>query len=157
MAVVFSVAVTVVIAGFLWFYIVRPILEDYGIMAPRAVSYYQADEPSPVRVMSRSPAIDLPSAASVLETDAGRTPDGRTLSKPKAEEYLTLCKLMRAAGINRDDALSAFKACGIPFNSNVWRDAAPPPPADDYRTPIVGRPTRAVFETDPELAYEPPE
>lgn len=32
---IFAIAVTIVIAGWLWFYIVRPILEDFGLIEPR--------------------------------------------------------------------------------------------------------------------------
>lgn len=53
MATLFGIAVTIVILGVLWFYVARPILEDFGIISPRAVSYYQVDEPATVRVMSR--------------------------------------------------------------------------------------------------------
>ena len=41
MGTVFSVAVTIMILGFLWFFVARPILEDYGVIAPRAVNDYQ--------------------------------------------------------------------------------------------------------------------
>ena len=98
-------------------------------------------------VMSRSDDNSSPIAASSLGTDAGRTPDGRTPAKRKAEEYFTLCQLMRAYGIKRDEALAAFKACDIPFSSDLWRDAAPPEP--EQRTPIAGRPTDADFPFEP--------
>jgi hypothetical protein len=48
-ATLFSVLVTIVIIGFLWFYIARPILEDYGVLAPRSVNGFQ----EAVSVMSR--------------------------------------------------------------------------------------------------------
>lgn len=98
-------------------------------------------------VMSRSDDNSSPIAASSLGTDAGRTPDGRTPARPKAEQYFTLCQLMRTYGIKRDEALAAFKACDIPFSSDLWRDAAPPEP--EQRTPIAGRPTDADFPFEP--------
>lgn len=36
-ALIFSILVTIVIAGWLWFYIARPILEDYGVIKDDAV------------------------------------------------------------------------------------------------------------------------
>jgi hypothetical protein len=53
MGVTFSVLVLLVGVGFLWFYVVRPILEDYNIIAPRIVNDYQIEQPQPIRVMSR--------------------------------------------------------------------------------------------------------
>jgi len=80
----------------------------------------------------------------------------------KAEQLLTLYKLMRQAGIGRDDAQAAFKASGLPFNNNVWRDAEPPARAaqvddDEFVTPFAGRRTRASYYPDqPELEYQSP-
>lgn len=144
MAILFSILVSIVILGWLWFYIARPILEDYGVLAPReAVNHYQDSAPV---VMSRSED-ESAVLASSPKTDATQTPYRPTPNKSKAEEYLTLCQLMRAHGVKRDDALAVFQTCGIPFNSNVWRDAAPPEPAQI--TPIAGRPTDADFPYEP--------
>jgi hypothetical protein len=65
----------------------------------------------------------------------------------KAEELLTLYRLMRGAGIKREDAQAACAACGLPFNNNVWARADPPPPA--RITPVAGRPTDADFPYQP--------
>ena len=109
------------------------------------------------QLMSRWVAGEVAPAASSLETDARQPPDAPAPPKIRAEELLTLCKLMRLAGIKREDAQAAFTASGLPFNNNVWASAAPPPPADDYRTPIAGRATSADYYPDePELAYRPP-
>ncbi len=106
-------------------------------------------------LMSRwTPAERAPRPSS-LETDARRTPDAPPLPKMKAEELLTLYKLMRVAGIKREEAQAAFTQSGLPFNNNVWTRAAPPP--DSYRTPIAGRTTSADYYPDePELVYRPP-
>jgi len=43
-ATIFSILVTIVIAGWLWFYVVRPILEDYGIIRSDEVMSSTPDE-----------------------------------------------------------------------------------------------------------------
>lgn len=49
MATLFIIGVSIVIAGWLWFYVVRPILEDYGVIEPRVMSgdadFEDADRP----------------------------------------------------------------------------------------------------------------
>jgi len=143
MGVAFSILVTIVIAGFLWFWIVRPILEDFNLIAPRSVNDYE--EAAPI-VMSRSEDNAPASLRPSLET--GNQTDRQTEQVPRirAEELLTLYRLMRAAGIGREEAAAAFKASGLPFNNNVWRDATPEEPP--HVTPIVGRATNAQFDHD---------
>lgn len=108
-------------------------------------------------VMSRpsdtTPPIDRPSLEDRRETDARQTPIVLPERKIKAEELLTLYALMRRYNIPREAAAAAFKAVDLPFNSNVWRDAAPE--EDVQVTPIAGRPTPAKFHDDPELEYQP--
>lgn len=41
MAILFAILVTILIAGWLWFFILRPILEDYRLLHPRIVNHYQ--------------------------------------------------------------------------------------------------------------------
>ena len=95
------------------------------------------------KLMSRAEEAPTQSLPSSLETDARQTRD----AKPRAEEYLTLCKLMRRHGISREDAQAAFSANGLPFNNNVWASAKPPPAA--RVTPVAGRPTDADFPYQP--------
>lgn len=155
MAVVFSVAVTVVIAGFLWFYIVRPILEDYGIIAPRAVSYYQVDDPATVRVMSRQEEQTVKQTKQTAQTDAdlwmGRVQVDRTKT--------ALIELLVYSGWNVGEIRALLKGdsgvLGQEIDSARKRLGITPPAP--HITPIANRPTRAVFEQDPELAYEPPD
>lgn len=50
MATAFGILVTIVIVGFLWFYIARPILEDFGVIAVKeyvAIPGESAPEPEP--------------------------------------------------------------------------------------------------------------
>lgn len=111
-----------------------------------------------LRVINQGKLLDeqdkLPRAPSAMERYG--------VAKPKSgfteDQLLTLYVLLRTSGVTRDRATPALKAAGIPVNNNLWTRAAPtPPPAEDgeYRTPIAGRATSAVFETG-ELAYEPP-
>jgi hypothetical protein len=158
-AILFSVCVSLLVAGWLWFYIVRPMLEGFGwITDDDTVNDY--DDVAPV-VMSRSDAEPSSSWRPSLET-AIQT-DRQTDLEPriKAEQLLTVFKLMREAGISREAAAAAFKASGLPFNNNVWAKAEPPTkaPAGDepaYVTPIAGRATNARFETDPDFPYQAP-
>jgi len=94
-------------------------------------------------LMSRVKEAPAQSSPSSLETDARQTRDALAPPRMKAEELLTLCRLMRSAGINREDAQAAFMASGLPFNNNVWASAKPPPPP--HITPVAGRPTDADF------------
>lgn len=155
MAVLFAICTFILTTGFLWFWIVRPIMEDYGLIHPRGtVSDYLDSGPS---LMSREGDGAPLSSPSSLETQ--NQTDRQTEQTPpiRAEQLLTLYKTMRAAGISREDAQSACKASGLPFNNNVWAKAAPAAqPESQYITPIVGRRTSAVFETDQDFPYQSP-
>jgi hypothetical protein len=123
-------------------------LEDFGV-----INVNDNHQAAPV-VMSRSDNTPAQSPRPSLET--GNQTDGQTDMQPRirAEQLLTVYKLMRAAGIGREDAAAAFKAAGLPFNNNVWRDAEP---KSEHVTPIVGRPTSARFDiTDPDYPYQAP-
>lgn len=120
---------------------------------------------SDVDNMSSVGSDTLPSRSLSLETEPQTDRQTEQTAKIRAEELLTLFKLMRKAGIGREDAQAACKASGLPFNNNVWRDAAPPSKAvqpadendDELITPYAGRRTRASYYPDqPELEYESP-
>lgn len=114
-------------------------------------------EPNPAAIMSRPESAAPPFAPSSLRTDDGRTETTAPQPRFTEDQLLTLYALLRSSGVTRDRATAALKAAGIPVNNNLWTRAAPPLPTEDgeYRTPIAGRPTAAVFETG-DLAYEPP-
>jgi hypothetical protein len=149
-ATLFAIGVGILTIGWLWFYIVRPMLEDFGWIVNDTA------DSAPVTMSSKEK--DAPVLALSSKTDAGQTPDRPAPGKPKAEQYLTICRVMREAGINRDVAQAAFKACDLPFNNNVWRDAAPPVGDDDVLvTPYAGRRTRAsYYPDDPDLEFQAP-
>lgn len=152
-ATLFGLCVFILFVGWLWFYIARPILVD-------VVNTYRVDD---VDNMSSAAYSEPPSRGPSLETDSETDRQTEQTPKIKAEELLTVCKLMRAHGIGREDAQAAFKASGLPFNNNVWRDAAPaskPTQEEDddvLITPYAGRRTKAsYYPDDPELEYRAP-
>lgn len=147
-AMIFAGGVTILIIGFLWFYIARPMLEDFGLIVNDI-------EDEAIHVMSRSDVVSPPSAPSSLGTD-GAT-DGRTAqpARVNAEQLLTLYKLMREHGIKRDEAASALRVAGLPLSNDVWANAAPDD--DVLVTPYAGRRTRAsYYPDDPELEFKSP-
>lgn len=157
MAELFAICVVIVIAGVVWFHVVRPILVDFGVIG--VDESVKDNEPTPPDIMSRPESAVPPFAPSSLRTDDGRTET--TASQPKftEDQLLTLYVLLRSSGVTRDRATPALKAAGIPVNNNLWTRAAPPHPAEDgeYRTPIAGRPAdAALFRESGELAHEPP-
>jgi hypothetical protein len=151
-AVIFAGLVCFLTIGFVWFWIARPILEDCGVIR---VNDYEDDAPV---VMSRSEVDAAPSLRLSKETAIETDRQTEQTPRIKAEDLLTLCKLMRAAGIGREDAQEAFRVSGLPFNNNVWAKAIPSQGSAEssYVTPIVGRPTSARFETDADFPYQAP-
>jgi hypothetical protein len=82
--------------------------------------------------------------------------DGRTDPQPIALKPATLdiCKDLRAHGYNRDQARAFLRMVDRSLGNDTWAAAAP----DEQVTvtPIVGRPTRAVFREEGPLRYEDP-
>lgn len=152
-ATLLAFGVTILSAGWLWFYIARPILEAYGVIR---VNDYEATAPV---VMSRSEDSAALSRPLSPQTDSGQTDRPPLQTQPGRAELLTLYKTLREAGISREKVRPVLKAVGIPLDNNLWADAAPAEPdatAASYVTPIVGRATSARFETDPEFPYQAP-
>lgn len=148
MAALFAVAVTILIAGWLWFYVARPILEGWGLIVVNG-----SEEERPV-VMSPAPPAIVAEVPSSLQTDGPQTPDRPTMAVPNQDKILDIFRVMRAAGLKRDAVSVPWRAAGLPFDNNLWAKAAPE--EEMQVTPIAGRPTPAKFEHDPALAYEPP-
>lgn len=153
-ATLFAVGVSILILGWLWFYIVRPILEDYGvIVAPERVKDYE--DAAPV-VMSRSGDAAPEKVPPSLQTDDRQTTDRPMMPVPTPNEMLDIFRVLRAAGVKREALQGAWRAAGLKLDNNLWRDAAPTPAEPVTVTPIAHRPTNAQFQSDPEFAYEPP-
>src|SRR6188508_3242885 len=68
-AILFSGMVAFLAIGLLWFYILRPMLEDFGIIS---VSDYEEATPA---LMSRAAQDRAPSMPSSLQTDSRQTAD----------------------------------------------------------------------------------
>lgn len=147
---IFGMGVLILAAGFVWFWIARPILEGCGII--RDVSDYQEEAPALMSRVEDSAALYSPSS---LQTDSRQTDRQPTQAQPGRAELLTLYQTMRAAGISREKARPVLKGVGLPLDNNLWADAAPTEDAA-HVTPIVGRRTSAQFETDPEFPYVAP-
>lgn len=132
-----------------------------GPVNPRRPMYHivkGSEDRAPV-VMSRSEYDAAGSGLSSHRQTELQTDRQPQTAQPSRAELLTLYKTMRAAGIPRETARPALKAVGVPLDNNLWVEAAPPEkPAEQgpvHLTPIVGRPTSAKFETDPDYPFEP--
>lgn len=138
--------------GVLWFYVARPMLEDFGLLRPReSVNDFAEDAPE---IMSRDGALPV-DVSPVVPTDGRASDAGRTEPQPAytTEQLLTHYQWLRRLGAKRDEARPHLKAMGIPLHNDLWARAAPPPQAV---TPIAGRPydpARYHYE-DPDLRYQ---
>jgi hypothetical protein len=154
---VFAILVTIVIAGFLWFYIVRPILEDYGI-----IKEGEGVKPSQV-VMSRAPSPPPPDQRPEPEpARSASEPHGTTFDGSENQRELVL-NADEIEAVNRmikhnTTAAKPSKSSTIQAGFGVSRGGSAayvrasliydtlfgqPEPA--VMTPIAGRRTRAKF------------
>lgn len=125
----------------------------YGL---RDVNDYADDD---TNVMSRSDDNDMRLSPSVSQTDEVQTSDRPMMPKPTPDKMLDIFKVLRAAGIDRDELRGPWRAAGLPLDNNLWAKAKPAAPEDDdvLITPYAGRRTKASFYPDePELEYKPP-
>lgn len=111
--------------------------------------------PTP-RVMSRSNNAPAPSIPSSLETDGVQTRDQTNEAAARRLKLLDTYKPLRKLGMSRDDARAFLHRLDIPLDNNLWAEAAPAADDAPHVTPIVGRPTSAKFETDPDYPYQSP-
>lgn len=115
----------------------------------------KASPESDPRVMSRSDESAAPSSPSSLQTSGVQTPDQTDDPAVKRAKLLDTYRPLRKLGMGRDDARAFLKPWGIPLDNNLWAEAAPAAEESVHVTPIVGRPTRARFETDADHPYLP--
>lgn len=146
----FAIAVSIVIAGVLWFHVIRPILEDYGV-----ISTGEGVNTSGAEITSSAREDAIESAPPSLQTEVRRDQDQTDDPKARRAKLLDTYRALRKLGMSRDDARALLKPWGIPLDNNLWTQAAPPPEEPVSLTPIAGRPTSAEFR-DPELTYQPP-
>jgi hypothetical protein len=151
--ILFSILVTIVIIGFLWFYIARPFLEDFGIIR---VNTFEEDEAC---VMSRPADSDTPSSSSSLETDNRQTAQTPMIPLPSRAVMLDTFRLLRNYGIPREEARPIIKALGLPLDNNLWTEAMPrndalPDPPRVLQVRDNGSAPRAI-PFDPDYPYRP--
>lgn len=139
--------VSVLCVGVLWFYIVRPMLEGFGLIAPQVSSDLPA---APAEIMSNEARNDAPSLASDHRPDA--RPRDETPARPKAtdEQFLTLFEVFKAAGYSREEARSILRPFGVPVDNNLYSRAPKPP------EPMGGDPRIKVppYQRPPQTADE---
>lgn len=104
-------------------------------------------------VMSRHDEGAGPYFPQSLQTDGAQTPDQTEIAALRRAKLFDTYRTLRELGMSRDAARAFLKPWNIPVDNNLWADAAPP--EDEHRTPIVGRPTNAKFETDADYPYQP--
>lgn len=91
-------------------------------------------------------AVDVATLASSL-TEAQYIELGARLRDRRGKPVFSGKKLYTLAGGNHDEFLASMRR---------WRGDEPTEEEPGYTTPIVGRPTAARFETDPEYPYQAP-
>lgn len=145
----------VLIRIFAWLTDVREAGGPVAYVRQTSVRYVvKHSQDAPPVVMSRTPINDRPSMPSSVQTDGVQTPDQTEDTAARRQKLLDTYRPLRKLGMSRDDARVFLSRWNIPLDNNLWADAAPPD--DVHRTPIVGRPTSAVFETDPDYPYQAP-
>lgn len=119
------------------------------------------DDAAPV-VMSRSEESAPSSSPSSLQTDETQTADRPMIPKPTPDKMLDIFKVLRAAGVDREELRGPWRAAGLPLDNNVWAKAKPTAlvteDEDDVLiTPWAGRRTsKKFYPDDPDLEYKAP-
>jgi len=150
----FSAGVVILFAGFIWFYVARPMLVDFGWIRDEDVN--DIDDRAPV-IMSRSEDKPARLSPSSLETAELQTPDQTAPKKYQPHELLTVYTTMKHAGISRDAARAALNAIGVPLDNNLWARVPAKEDDDTLITPYAGRVTkRSFYPDDPDLEYKAP-
>lgn len=162
----FSIAVTILGIGFLWFFVARPILEDYGVIEPRAVKDYQLTAEFAPPVMSREivqtipvpdPMVSVPLSGTQLDT----AEIAYNLTEDQILEVLALARDAKGKYLYSGKKIYALVGGNYGQFLATMRelrdgDSGDMPDEPMIRTPIAGRPTKASY-FDPELAYQPPD
>lgn len=149
MSTLFAIGATILIAGWLWYFVAQPILESWGVVSTvnnnDDVMSYAED----------APAQEVPSS---LQTRQQTAPDRPMMPVPTQDKILDIFRAMRAANMKRDAVSSVWRAAGLPFDNNLWTKAAPLIDEPTEHAPISGRPLPPgvkFHEDDPELEYKP--
>lgn len=155
MAYVFAACVLIVTAGVIWFHIVRPILEDYGVIRteaePENVNRSQAvlAEPEPRR------SIDVP-RVNQLEPDEPPFVNAEELHL-NADEVVAVARMIKHNATAAKPSKSATIQAGFGVSrggsaayqrASAIYDILFGQPAPAIETPLAGRRTRASFPSD---------
>lgn len=165
MAELFTAAVAILILGFLWFWVVRPILADFGVLrvSVETPAHSVEERGQGDRVPSAGINPPTPVSVSVSNSDTGTFDLDAVPSDLTYEEVVTiLAGQMTATGKPVYSGKKIYGLVGGNYNefSALMRDLrtkddAPAEPIASI-TPIAKRPTRATFqENDPELMRQP--
>ena len=156
MAILFAACVVIVTAGVIWFHILRPMLESFGLIRapaePEAVNDYQEAD---AVVMSRASIAADENPPPSLQTDSRQTTDRPMMPTPARDVMLDTYRSLRKHGYAREEARAMLKALGLPLDNNLWSKATEEP---TERAPISGRPIPPgvkYHEDEPELEYQP--
>lgn len=145
MAILFSVAVTILIVGWLWFYIARPILIDYGVIRVddegEIVSRSQA-----VMASRESPA--TPDEQTDRQTDEVSATDRWTRRLEVDRSKTALIELMVYTGWTVGEIRAVIKGDNgaIGLEIEAARRRLGMAPTEGYRTPVANRSTDAKFQ-----------
>lgn len=144
MGTLFAITVTVIIAGWLWFYIIRPILEDYGVIGvPKTVNNSEPvmSRPAPpAQVQTTDRQADRPS----VSVDSLELPRLR-LDRTKQ----AIIEVMVYNGWQVGEIRAVIKGDNGAIGAEI--EAAKKKlgiETAENRTPIAGRPTDATFASD---------
>ena len=182
-ALFFSICVCILIAGWLWYYIARPILEDWAVISPytpprydaetkRVVNDYQQGTPAPAAdyVTTPAPAAPVPEqsvpvpvpvpARSIAELARSLTEDERLelmarATNARGEWAYSGKKLYALAGGNYGEFLEKMRRWRGENDSELPARVIPVSERGSEPRPLVmERPKR--FYDDPELEYKAP-
>lgn len=144
MATLFAIATTLVIIGWLWFFILRPIAVDFGLI-PDAESVND-NEP----VMSRSTELQEPLKQTDKQTDLGLSADDPACPRLQLDRTKQAAiEVMVYNGWGAGEIRAVIKGDNGAIGAEV--EAARKRlgiSSDDSRTPIAGRVTAASFPSD---------
>jgi hypothetical protein len=152
MAEIYMTLAAIGCVGVVWFFVLRPALEDWGIIAPRGEDVSSVPAHRPLEIMSSAP-IAAPSLPVGPRTDApadGRTEEQAPLPRPAT---LDTVKALRGHGFTRDEARALLKTLGWTLGNDTWARAQPTED-DEIVTPYAGRVTkREYYPDEPALRY----
>lgn len=118
------------------------------------VKHFVPDAPI---ILSSSPPRLASEAAPSVQTDGQTRGDRAMMPTPTTTQILDSCRVLRQAGLTRDQARAALKALGLPLDNNLWSQAAPIDDGQVIVTPFAGRVTRReYYPDDPGLVYQEP-